>query len=206
MIRMVIVACATVLLSGCAFTVYDVPLNYSYASDATSPGPLLPAIRVGEITDGRDVKNPRMILNQTNANGQTTTGGWQAEKNLSVIVREAIVSGAAKYAAAAPEGENSILLTGELTDVTDQVVTGFWTAELTMKIGVRFTATDQSTGEIVWRDTITGEAKSGKRSNAKSMVVESFNGAVTEMVDNLFADTYFRQQIAKVNRRSSATS
>ncbi|MEZ5915760.1 MAG: hypothetical protein R3C42_09080 [Parvularculaceae bacterium] len=148
------------------------------------------------------MKNPRMILDGKLTGRRRLAVG--KPENLSVIVARPLFP-APPNMQPPRRRRNSILLTGELTDVTDQVVTGFWTAELTMKIGVKFTATDQSTGEIVWRDTITGEAKSGKRSNAKSMVVESFNGAVTEMVDNLFADTYFRQQIAKVNRRSSST-
>lgn len=203
--KSIIAAACAMALSGCAFSVYDLPVNYTYTSAVAAPSKTLPAIRVGDVSDTRGVKNPRMILNQTNGYNQTTTGGWQAEKNLSEIVRDAVAAGAAKYASAAPDGAKAILLSGELTDVTDEVISGFWTADLTMKVSVRFTATDETTGEILWRDTIIGEAKNQK-GNANKMIVSAFSGAITDLVDKLYSDQYFRQQLTRAAPSGAPTS
>src|SRR5690554_7751194 len=85
--RLPIALSLVMLLSGCAFNVYVVNVDYKYDNPIETDLSSI-ALDVGEFKDSRNVDNPRMIVNQKNGYGQTTTGGWQAEKPLIDIVKE----------------------------------------------------------------------------------------------------------------------
>lgn len=180
-------------IGGCAFTVHDVPLNYNYAGTLAPSESALPSVQVGDFQDVRDVANKRMIANAQNLNRDTTTGGWQAEKDLALIVKDAFAEGAAQLGAGDKSKMPVLLLAGELTDVTSRSVVGLVRGTFAMQIRVRLTLRDQRTGEIIYRDSVTGEGSA----NSGNVVRSAFNTALTNLVDRALNDAYFRQQLSR---------
>jgi len=194
-IKLLAVLFTLLLLSGCAFTVHDLPVNYEYTKAITLPNnDNLPEITITEIKDTRTVENPRMLMNQQNGYGQTTTGGWQAEKELSLIVKDAIEQGIAK-ANLNSSADRKIQINGELVDLTSSIVSGWWTGTINMKVSVKLTARDEKSDEILWRDTIFGDGTSDKQSSVKPALLEAFNSSLDNLVNTLFQDEYFRQKV-----------
>ena len=184
------------LVSGCAFTVHDTPVNYVYSGNTiTAGGQNLPNITIGMIRDTRSVENPRMIMNTRNGNGQTASGGWQAEKGLSFLVKDALKQG---IAAAKLDliRDRKVLLSGELVDVSSDVVMGWTSGTVNMKISVKLTVRDEVSSKILWRDTIFGAGSTNSKGlSSKETVVKAFKLSLNNMVDNFMSDEYFQQQV-----------
>lgn len=185
---------ASLGLGGCAFSVYPTPLNYSYAGAIKSADPAVPAVRVAEIRDTRDVADKRMILNQINGNGQTTTGGWQAEKELALVVQDALQAGAQRLQATTGDETPYLVLDGELTNISNRSVMGWSSGSFTMQIQVRLTLRNERTKQILYRDSITSEGSASKGAN-DVIIRTAFNTALTNLVDRTFTDEYFLQQV-----------
>ncbi len=182
-------------LSGCAFTVHDLPVNYEYTKAIDLPHKAnYPEINITDVVDVRTVANPRMIMNQQNGYGQTTTGGWQAEKELSLIIKDALVQGV-KQAKLDQFSGRKVQLSGELVDVTSNIVAGWTSGTINMKVSVKLTARDVGTGKILWKDTMFGDGTSSKKSAIKPLLVEAFSNSLDDLVDNLFSDEYFQQSV-----------
>ena len=196
LIRLLALVSISLIGGGCAFSVYDLPIHYEYAGDVPRIERTdLPALDVGEIKDTRSVANPRMIMHQKNGYGQTTSGGWQAEKDLAVIVQDALVQGIVATGLDGPRASR-LTLTGELNDVTSEVVMGWVSGTLRVKMTVKLEASDPATGEIVWRDTFisAGEAQGGTVSKTLGT---AFKGALDDLLRSLFTDQYFLQQVSR---------
>lgn len=186
-----------VLSTGCAFTVHDLPVNYQYKNTISVPDDgNLPQISISEIEDVRTVENPRMIMNQQNGYGQTTTGGWQAEKELALIVKDAI-SGGLESANLTLPSDRKIQLNGQLVDVTSNIVSGWTSGTINMKVSAKLTARDQENNQILWRDTVFGDGSSGKHSSIKTALVEAFTNSLNDLVESFLQDEYFQQQVLK---------
>lgn len=183
------------LASGCAFTVHDLPVNYEYSGTAlVAAGDSLPNIVIAEIEDIRTVENPRMIMNQKNGYGQTTTGGWQAEKELSLIVRDALVQGI-EAAKLDRDRSRTVTIDGQLVDVSSSVVSGWTKGTVNTKVTVKLNARKEGSNEILWRDTLVGNGTSSKQSSINPALLEAFSSSLDDLVTNLLRDEYFRQQV-----------
>lgn len=192
--RQIISAFSIALLSGCAFTVHDLPVNYQYSGeDIVISSSDDPEVRVESITDDRNVENPRMIMNQMNGYGQTTSGGWQAEKDLALIVKDALDQGIAK-AGLNSSSDRKVTITGQLVDVSSSVVSGWSSGTVNVKVAVKLTAKEPS-GKILWRDTLYGDSSSDKVTTIKDGLLQAFNSALDKLVSNFLTDDYFRQQV-----------
>lgn len=189
----ILILALTSLFSGCVFTVHDLPVDYTYSGQVPALAqPNKPNLTVTEIKDTRTVENNRMIMNQTSGYGQTTTGGWQAEKELSLIVVDALVQGFEAAGLIRPNAEN-IAISGELIGVDSEIVTGWTKATINMSVTVKLSANKGD--QIIWRDTLVGNGTSGKQTSIKNALKESFSDALNDLVSNLLSDDYFRQQV-----------
>jgi len=191
-----VAALAVCLSSGCAFSTYDAPVYYQhYGTLPVAKGDNLPQISIGRIHDIRVLDNHRMIMNQHNGYGQTTTGGWQAEKDLTLIIKDALTQGISKSKLSLPR-DRKILLEGQLIDVTSSTMMGWSKGTLKMRVLVKLSARDITSNEIIWRDTLYGEGQAdGGSLTMKPTVLTAFRSALDNMVKNLFADEYFQQQV-----------
>lgn len=129
-------------------------------------------------------------MNQTNMNGQTTSGGWQAEKPLNEITRDAVIDGLAKANAQLNEDSN-FELTGELLSYNGEIVMGMWQGTFKGALSVKLQLRDKQTDRIVWRDTFSGAGEY----KGKNAIVESFKVALDDLVTDVLTDDYFLQQL-----------
>ena len=183
------------LSTGCAFTVHDLPVNYEYTGELTIPDKSnLPEIVVGEIKDMRTVENPRMLMNMKNGYGVTTTGGWQAEKELALIVQDALKQGIANANLNLPTNRQ-ITLEGQLLDVTSNVFAGYTRGSINVKVAVKLSARNKAYGEIIWRDTVFGDGTSDKQKSFTNALLEAFANSLDNLVENVFQDEYFQQKV-----------
>ncbi len=178
--------------SGCAFTVHDVQTNYRYSAPVSTR--LAPRdLQVGPITDQRGVENPRMIMNMTNLNGDTTSGGWQAEKPLSEILRDGVIQGLSAANVRVQSANAGVVLRGELLDFNVKTIMGMWEGTHQGKMTAKFQLTNGRTGAIVWQDTFVGSSqiKGGEG------VVGVLKATLDSVVTKLISDAYFQQKLAE---------
>ena len=68
--KLIVLLGCIVLISGCAFSVLDAPVNYTYSGTTVDfVGQDLPRVEITEIEDIRSVANPRMIMHMKNGYG-----------------------------------------------------------------------------------------------------------------------------------------
>jgi hypothetical protein len=180
--------------AGCAFTVHDTPIDYDYVGETTLiDNENAPQLLVGEIRDTRGVENKRMLLNLKNGYGQTTSGGYQAEKEISLFVEDALTQGIEAAGLNEPRSR-SVTLSGELIDFDADTVQGWTKGTINLRGSVKLTATDNQTEEVLWRDTFSGSS-SHETSNVKKGIVTAFSEALNNLVDRLFSDSYFQDSV-----------
>jgi hypothetical protein len=144
-------------LGGCAFMTHDVKVAFTLQGPVTTDlGSVKEKIRVGVFVDNRGNANPRMIIHETNGYGQTTSGGWQAEKPIADIVRDAVLQ--CLLAAHAPmvDSSETLLLTGEVEDYRYRFDKQFWSGTVYAMLTVKLRMRDVNSGETVWTKVIVG--------------------------------------------------
>ena len=154
----------------------------------------LPRVQITEIEDIRSVANPRMIMHMKNGYGQTTSGGWQAEKDLALIVKDALTQGIAAVGLDR-ESNRNIRINGQLVDVGSEMITGWIKGTVNMKVSVKLSARETGKDEILWRDTLVGTGTSGEESSIKPAITEAFKSSLDDLVAQLLRDEYFRQRV-----------
>ena len=184
-----------VLTSGCAFSVLDAPVNYTYSGTTVDfVGQDLPKLEITEIEDIRSEENPRMIMHMKNGYGQTTSGGWQAEKDLALIVKDALTQGIAAVGLD-QESARNIRIYGQLIDLNSEIISGWTKGTINMKLSVKLSARETGKDEILWRDTLVGTGTSGDQSSMKPAIAQAFKSSLDDMVAQLLNDEYFRQRV-----------
>lgn len=180
----------TIHITGCAFSVYDVDVDYKYDKPVQADLSEI-NLEVGEVTDSRDVENPRMIMNQKNMYGQTTSGGWQAEKPLNEITKQALMDGLTKANAKLAPSSTGLELSGDLLSFDGDIIMGAWQGTYKGKLTVKLQLVDKNSGKIIWRDTFigSGEVKGGDG------VANCFKVALDDLVTDLLEDEYFLQKL-----------
>ncbi|SDB52142.1 hypothetical protein SAMN02927930_02055 [Pseudidiomarina indica] len=189
--RLPIALSLVMLLSGCAFSVYDVNVDYKYDNPIETDLSSI-ALDVGEFKDSRNVDNPRMIMNQKNGYGQTTTGGWQAEKPLIDIVKDAVIDGLKKSGVTLNENSQDMVLSAELLEFDGDIKMGAWVGSYVGKMSVKMQLVDKQSGEIIWRDTFVGSGEAKGNEGVASVLKISLDN----LVDNLLNDKYFIQKVS----------
>ncbi len=174
----------TASLSGCAFTIHESPVNYSYSGEVVAAGAdIARGVTVGNVEDNRTVDRPDIISHLVNGYGQTTSGGYVAEAPIAEIVKNGVQEAldAAGYSGQADE------LTMDLTieDYEYDAVSGFWsvkniTAEMTVALRM------ESRGTLVAQNTVVGkiklETEELKGKPDKELVVLLFSRALDDTV------------------------
>ena len=131
-------------------------------------------------------------MNMTNLYGDTTSGGWQAEKPLNEIVKDAVVQGLSKSnIMLSPNSE--LKLSGELLSFDVETIMRAWQGSYKGKMTAKFQLVDPESGDIVWRDTFVGssQVKGGEG------VVGVLKATIDDLIDKFLNDDYFQQKIRK---------
>lgn len=179
------------LLQGCAFTVHDVQVNYEF-EEPISLDLASQRVTVGEFSDGRGAANPRLLMNMRNLYGDTTSGGWQAEKPLAEIVRDAVEQGLESVNANVVE-ESGLRLTGQLEDFSTEIIMGFWEGTLNGRLTVKMQLTDAEVGRVVWQNTYIGGASVKGGEGAVGL----FRASLSDLVKDMLEDPSLIQHLQK---------
>ena len=187
--RAITILIAAAMISGCAFTVHDVNVDYKYQQ----PTPLRASgakVNVEDFSDSRGTSNPRLIMNMKNLNGHTTTGGWQAEKPLAEIVRDGVIQALTTAGATIQSGSN-IDLSGQLQDFTSEIIMGAWDSELRGKLTFKLQLKQAGSGTVLWKDTIIATGAVNGKVGAPALFRETLDNALK----GLMSDNTFIQQL-----------
>ena len=132
-------------------------------------------------------------MNMTNLNGDTTSGGWQAEKPLSDILKDAVVQGISNSQIQMNDLDSEVKLSGELLAFDIETIMGFWEGTHKGKMTAKFQLVDSASGDIVWRDTFIGnsEVKGGEG------VAAVLKATLDDLIEKFLNDNYFQQQLKK---------
>lgn len=126
-------------VSGCLYATHDVLVDYSFHGNVTelvhSP---TTSLQLGQFEDVRGESNPRMLVHIHDGYQQPTAGGWQAEKPVADIVRDAVRQGLVAANAPLRESGASVELTGEVQEYTYRIEKQFWTGDLFPMLTVAF--------------------------------------------------------------------
>ena len=187
-------------LSGCAFMVHDVRVDYvfrgSVASDLNASREKL---RLGSFDDSRDNPNVRMIIHETNGYGQPTSGGWQAEKPISEIVRDAVAQGLVAAHAPVVESDETVVLTGEVLDYRYRFEEQFWSGDVFPMLTVKFRLKDAVSHDTIWSKEITGSGKyHGSFMPATELL---FRGALDDLALRVASDGSLAQALSHPEHR-----
>jgi hypothetical protein len=174
-------------LGGCAFMTHDVRVDYSFHGTVpTLSNTSLATLQLGPFDDNRGNPNVRMIIHETNGYRQPTAGGWQAEKPVADIVRDATLQGLTAARAPLTESGASVVLTGEVQDYRYRLEEQFWSGDVFPRLTVTFRLKDSVSRETIWRKTITG---SGKYHGSFMPSTESlFRSALDDLVVRVVGD------------------
>jgi hypothetical protein len=187
-----------IVVSGCAFSVHQTPLNYTYSGQLSNDGRKAPTKSLAsiDIKDARDVTTPKMIMHMYNAHGIQTSGGWEAEKPIAVIVGEALGEGfKLRGLRVTPNGELS--LSGEIVDFSGRVkAPGYLDHVFSTKLTVKLQLRNEMTKRILWRDTFIGQGTVNQTAiyNGK-YAKDSFVISLDDLVTKVITDELFLQHV-----------
>lgn len=182
-------------LSGCAFTVSKVPLEYRYqgtASQNLTPGT---KVRVLPLTDKREVSDPRTIFSKSNSYSKTS-GEYRAEQAISEIVTQAISDGLSEAGATVtPDAE--LVLEGELLKNDYDVDRGFVEGRVKNELQCKLRIRNKNSGELLWQDTISGKYSEDTTWTPASFYAQMMRKTIDNFVAELLQDEYFRQKLSR---------
>ena len=172
------------LTSGCALTIHESPVNYSYAGTVEAAGNSIKrGVTVGAVEDNRTVDRPDIISHLVNGYGQTMSGGYVAEVPIADIVKDGVQDALDK---AGYSGQAEMLsLDLALEDYEYDAVSGFWsvkniTSQLTLALKM------EADGQLVAQNTVIGKVKLEteelKGKPDKELVVLLFSRALDDAI------------------------
>ncbi len=167
----------TFWISGCAMTVEKVALDYTPPSIITDNAKS--TVFVTHIADERTVASPNMILHKKNQYGNTMSGGYEAEKPLTEIIKDSL------QAAFLQTNDSKYSLNGTLEDFTYEAISGWWSSKLKSKLIIKLNMKDKDTNKIVWNDTIIARGNVDEFSGSDDAVRKLVSTALDDLLKKL---------------------
>ena len=175
---------AVLTLSGCALTIHESPVNYSYTGQIErADANINRGVAVGTVTDNRTVDRPDIISHLVNGYGQTMSGGYVAEMPIADLVKDGVQD--ALDAAGYSDHPEELSMDMTLEDYKYDAVSGFWsvkniTSQLT--VGLKM----EANGTMVAQNTVIGKVKLEteelKGKPDKELVVVLFTRALDDAI------------------------
>lgn len=180
--------------SGCALTVNEIPLNYQPPAYEGTGEALKVNLSVGEVQDNRGHDDPCLLFHKINGNGRTASGGFEAEKPVSDIVKGALKEHFAGY----PVVQGAVKryeLVGSIEETEYSVTSGWVSSGFVSEITVKLYLKDLSSGDVVWNDVFTGKGKQDGWMGGTKEVGESFNKALDDLINKLSSSPPLKNKI-----------
>ena len=153
----------------------DVTVDYRYLGNHnTDFSNIRVSLSVGEITDGRNMDDPKLI-----------TEDYLAENPLTDIVRDALIQGFEHGGAMLVPDSGDMKLVGRINSSEAQVVDreGVASIQLTIRTNVQL----QGRGRTIWETTLFGRGVVP----ASDGIVAAVHGSMDRMIRELVNDDYF---------------
>lgn len=173
------------LLTSCAMTNSDLALDYKQKTKINTHylAKTSKVIRVSNFKDDRGVSDPKLIYHKRNAYGQTTSGGYVAEKPLTTIVQNAITTGLKKlHYRVGSSGQ--YILTGKISRIDLKTVMGMFKVSINTEIQVELKLLN-NTGSLLWSDTFTGHSNVKTAWGGDQTLRDSFGNSLNDVVNQL---------------------
>lgn len=169
-----------------ALAVEDVVVDYKMEGNPRSDlSSMKVSLRIAEFTDGRSVDNPRLITDASLLGAD----GFQAEKPISELIQDAMVSGFSNANATLVDSDGDMYLQGTLLSSEAQIIDrgGVETLQLTLRTSVQL----MSGSRTVWQTTLFGR---GRTPTSEGMAV-NVRAALDRLINELIGDDYFLAEI-----------
>ncbi|MEX0618719.1 MAG: hypothetical protein WDZ76_02435 [Pseudohongiellaceae bacterium] len=163
-----------------------IEINYTYNDEVSVDFSDLPRgpLRVAEFSDARRGVEPTEITADNLGNSEIS-GGYQADRPLADIIRDALVQGLAKGGASLVDADENLRLEGGLSDSNVQLVErdGQQSIQLTLRASVSL----QGGGRTLWETVLFGRGTA----LVSEGIEPALNEALDRMVRGLIRDDYF---------------
>lgn len=159
-VGLTLVALVSLLTGGCAFSVEKVTLGYKTPQNWPRQFEKKPevGVTIGPFQDKRPVVSAGWLANKFNAYGKTT-GGYEAEKPINDILRDAVVSGLIEANYRVEKTPEKSVLTSNILDYdVEWIQGGFFSSELRTRLQCEFTLIDNATKQVLWKEILQGNA------------------------------------------------
>jgi len=184
-----------IFFTGCAFARYQTPIHYQYIQKDMKNESLLDlSTKVGVFKDSRSINDPNMIINMKNGYGQTTSGGYMAERPVAKIIQNALMQGL-KSKGVKLDKISSKIIEGELLDLEPEYIMGFWSGKFAIKFTIKILVKDSVTSKVLWRDTYIAKGKTKSTLGGIPVVRRAFSAALDDFVMEIISDELFLEQL-----------
>lgn len=193
--KLIILAILVVVISGCALTDEQVPLNYvpkSYTNLGVHPSK---TIFVNEVTDSRG-EDPKLIAHKINEDYENATGTFLAEKSMSSILKNGLEL-SLKQAGYHLLKNSPYELNATLLSIHTYVDAGAFSCVQHMAIQMEFTLVDRKTDNEVWNQIFTGRGIYSSQENVDQPIRNLFVRATNNLFKQLLSDDSFRVVMKK---------
>jgi hypothetical protein len=175
------------IVSGCAFSMHQTELNYKYDEQSLTSKPenIKDGVLVANVADERAVSDPKIISHLVNGYGQTTSGGYVAEKEITEIVKKGITDA---LSSAGYTNSDDVELDAVIHDYEYDTVAGWWSVKkVTSKLDISITL--KRNGEYISKNTVIGKSTllskdmAGKKE--QELIVDLFNAALDDSITQI---------------------
>lgn len=183
--RSLILIASAGVLGGCAFGASQVQLNYELAPTDTTQYRSKDAVtlQIVQLTDGRGVENPSVIVHKRNGYGQTTSGTYVAAKPIAEVVTSAVVEALDQLNyKVSPEGK--FKLSGRINSIGRKDFPGLIDDSIQLSIALTLQITTHG-GDPVWSEDFIGNGKMISSLAGGAVIRQEFNDTLTRVVRQL---------------------
>ena len=182
-IRLTLLVVSSFIFLGCALTVDKIPLNYSAPEDIfIMANKCKKGIIVQNIVDNRSIPNPTYILQKRNGYGMIASGAFEAEREVTVIITDALKDVLEKNKYNLKESGGEYLIKGKLSSIDEDYVMGFWAGNLKLKMEIELSLVDTQKKETVWKEFFVAHGISKKTVSTKTAIQTAFEDVVNDFL------------------------
>ena len=181
--RLVLVLMLAWIFTGCAMTMDRVNVDYKSPELNTENPNLKASLLIGKFKDKRGLEDPSIIIHKTNLNGQTTSGGYQADKPLSEIIEKALQDYFSRYRVL--NSDKQYTLYGSIIELEYEVISGWISTTLKPELSMKFYLKDLSTNQVVWNETYFGRGVVKKFSGSEDAINKMLQASLDDILNQL---------------------
>jgi hypothetical protein len=183
------------LTSGCAFSKSTVKLDFKPQTTAEKVA-VDKVIVVEKLKDLRG-GDPYLLANK--GVGMKTSGTYVTEKEIAIVVTDAIKDTLALLNYKIAAGQGDLVLSGELLKVDSTPIMGFWSGQLDCTVQVNLKLSNARAGTPVWSEVLTGfNKKTGLQVDHEGHRRDAMEAALADLTNKLASSASFRRAVESV--------